>query len=435
MLERIYNYPKELIYADKQDIYEYTSRSNEPVNKILEELYGTAVVAGLKCDDPVAIFNVVYRNAIIIVNTHNCQLSSPLRYISKRIQNRQGRKFWYVIMTMMKVLVCTKEEVDNEFWRLSFDNEMNRLRHTPYSKIADAIRPLAEEYISSNPKHSTDLRLNPLPPISVRSGFQIPNVDQWVSGDTEEATWNDLLYILGSYRKKRDRTVFFDIMSNSKACNKADMQDVDRKLADGTFDSWWCDMFEMKQSPKAKCQMENHYVTYLKKLVECSKENDKLHTENDSCHRQIEDYRKQIESDLNLAARYHREYEGACIEVEKHNMEIEQYKAQLERALDAKAEATDCIPISYIIKQFQKMLAYSSHDKVCNIFDEMNTLLGGNKVWESHKDEIVDILAQHKDSANAMSVGYNNGFIAENMNLKISPETEAKLLENTRNKH
>lgn len=434
MIERIYNYPASLIYTDKEDIEDYVN-SKEPIDKLLVEIYQRAVDAGLCEENPVCIFNDVYRCAIIIANTHNYRMLPVLnKAIDKCFHHYQDNKL-YVAIEMLKTLVCSQKWIDSDFWRHSFEMR-NDSRNAGYS-FSIAIPPLVEDSVE-NPQYNTDLSLKPISPLVLKSKGFYKQLTDWVLGNFVgvDVKWDDLIFILGNYHRKADRNMFFNIMRDSHIHHSdKSVSEIEERLANGTFNSWWCNKFALKQSETIEDKSEYIDDDIADELEKCRAENKVLRTENEKCHKQIEDYKKQFNDIAEYSGKNYMQNRAYRIEIENCHKEIEQYKAQLKRALDSKRELTGSISILQITNQFKKMLKYSSHDKVSNLFDEMNTLLGGNKVWESHKDEIVDILAQHKDSANAMSVGYNNGFIAENMNLKISPETEAKLLENTQNKH
>ncbi len=414
MLERIYNYPASLIYTDKEDIEDYLN-SKEPIDKLLIEIYQRAVDNGLYEEDPVRFFNDVYRCAIIIANTHNYRLLPVLDMATEKcFPDYQDNDKWYVVIEMLKVLVCSQKWIDNVFWLRSFKKLEKNFITNPY--IFSAVNPAVEDAIK-NPRYNTDLYLKPKP-IS-RWEFDKGNtyVHDWLSGRSgnSDVKWDDLMYILGCYRHESDRLMFVKIIRDSKTpYSKNSFGEMEDRLKNGTFDSWWCDKFNEKQSPKME-----HQIDYI---------------DNDLA-KQLDNSQRALKEALRTAAEYRKKYEESRDEVKGYHKKIELYKEQLKKASEAKMELDGCISISCIADRFKKKLEYSSHDIVSKIFDEMDTLLRGDQVWEAHKDEIVKILAKNKATANAMSVGDNHGIIAENLNLRVYPETETRLLDGIRNKH
>lgn len=378
MLEDIYEYPKELIYADKYDIDDYTTRSKEPIDKLLADIYAAAVKAGFhRCADPVKIFNSVYRYAIIMANTHNILLLPEKPDLYKKIEEEfPDDQTRLVMMMMLKAMVYSQKDFDIDQWahivpdfdfyEMEFEGETITttadmdvyMYRMTYNDILEAMTPIVEKAIEDKEYH-TDLRLRPTSPDMV-----CDETKYWIDGSAQ-ASESDLFYILGSYDNKKDRDAFWELAQGNYGGDPEFMK-IGQKLDDGTFDAWWSDMFGIKSS----------YVP-----------------------------------------------------------ESEEHEIDEEETLSPTEESGDSIPVSCIAGRFKKMLKYASHDKVCNIFDEMNTLMGGDKVWESHKDEIVEILATHKESANTMSVGENHGIMAGSINMKMSPENEAKLLEDIKNKN
>ena len=398
MLERIYIYPRELVFSDMTDFEFYSLRKKNSTDRLLEDMFRAAQKVGIPENIRfLDLVNDVYYYATLVANAGECGIEPLAVSINKSYgvvgKNDERHIYISILRMMIWAAVCAQKNLDtaylNDGFITFFRNEC-----MCHKELYDALFPFIHSAVIT-PEHETDLRPKP----DILSEPIKKNTWLWLQGElaglyNEYATVDDIFYIMGFYEKEkpqRELLSYYQPRHQEEEPKKKWLYEI---IDNNTFRSEWKkrflgegmypDLTELDDADNDQLKKKIAELEYKLSEMKDYLESVKSHT----CDTLFDNFF--LKEDLDTIRKEKAETE------EQYRAENEQLRKQLNE-LSAKVD-NESIPMADIINGFSNMLMWNPQQTVATLFMQLNTLLGNNPVWTSNQEAIKKILSYTKES-------------------------------------